>query len=127
MTENYFNPGYKFKDFRVLLMDTATKKFIGCCVLCFSIVSIEISYYILPEFRGSHQAFDMLNTIILRLTIPGFDIRYIKASIRETNTPSRKLVERLGFRKYKSYRGKKTYNIEYRRYTNDQNTLRLQG
>ena len=37
MTENYFNPGYKFKDFRVLLIDTATKKFIGCCVLCFSI------------------------------------------------------------------------------------------
>lgn len=98
---------------RLLLCDCNTNEIIGGITLFEKDENIEIAYFILPKHQGKNEAYNMLKNSINKLNKSNMKFKNITAVIREDNTKSIKLIEKLGFRRIDSVKGKYKNNIVY--------------
>lgn len=98
---------------RLLLINKYTKTVIGGCSLNehepFN--TIEISYFVLPEFQHMGIAKEMIGKLISTLRNSNIPYKEIEAVIMQSNTASINMCKALGFEERGRFLGKHTTNI----------------
>lgn len=98
---------------RLLLINKYTKAVIGGCSLNEHEQSntIEISYFVLPEFQHMGIAKEMIGKVIDTLRSSSIQYKEIEAVVMQSNIASINMCNALGFKERERFIGKHTTNI----------------
>lgn len=110
--------GYKLQiasdsEARFVLKDTDIDRIVAGCTLKEQKDTLELAYWVLPEFQGNHIAHDMLHNLIKATSQSQMKFTRFRATIQDRNVISKKLVEGLRFINTGQHDGKYGINDVY--------------
>jgi len=113
-----FAVGYSLKleypgEARLILIDNANSRLIGGCTIFEkeNNTVLELAYFIKPEYQHKGEALNMLRHVIQALRNSKINFYLFRAIIQDSNEASIKLVDKLGFKPGRTFKGVHTYNI----------------